>query len=231
MSGAAFNADEVVGPAVFWAGVMLFLLAAPLRGAAAEFSTAVRSRLGATAFIAYMAVHLLLYGFIFDVILAAFYGESYFSTGADLLVATNLFSPPSLIGLASNLAYNPIIEVSVPPIFSTALSFYSIAIAVVIAVLVVANIGRTRELAVAGAAAGKARAFLILPVVGIVFGASCCLSVAGLISLASPAATVLAASPWIYYVTYFLFPCLAIVLLYLNLRSMRVAGLTGPRDR
>jgi hypothetical protein len=216
-----FNIDELVGPAVFWVAAVFFLLAVPFREAARIFSKTVRTPFGAAVFALYMAAHLLLYGFIFQAVLAAIYGVGSFAVSAGFFVTTNLFSPPSLAGVTFDIAYNPIIVMGVPPVFSTALSFYSISVALVIAVLVVANVGRTRELSEVRMAMGRARAFVVLPALGIVLGASCCLSVAGLISLASPAASVLASSPWIYYVTYFLFPCLAIAVLHLNLRAMR----------
>lgn len=214
------NVDEVAGPAVFWVAAVFFLLAVPFRDAAREFAKSVRTTLGAAAFVLYISIHLLLYGFLFDVILAAYYGIGAFAATAGFFVTTNLFNPPSPTSFAFDIAYNPIMVLTAPPIFSAALSFYSISVALVIAVLVVANIGRTRELGKLRTGTNKAKAFVLLPAVGIVFGASCCLSVAGLISLAAPAAAVLTSSPWIYYVTYFLFPCIAVAVLYLNLRSM-----------
>jgi hypothetical protein len=216
-----FNVDELAGPAVFWFAAVFFLLAVPFREAARIFSKSVRTSFGMAAFSLYMAIHLILYGFLFQAILASIYGVSSFAATGGFFVTTNLFSPLSLVSVAFDIAYNPIIVMSAPPVFSTALSFYSIAVALVIAVLVVANIGRTRELGKLRTATGRARTFVVLPILGIVFGASCCLSVAGLVSLASPAASLLASSPWIYYVTYFLFPCIAVAVLYLNLRAMR----------
>jgi len=76
---------------------------------------------------------------------------------------------------------------------------------------------------------------LVFPGLGIVFGASCCLSVPVLITLAAPTAAALSASLWIYDVTYFFFPLVAVVLLYLNLRSVNriasnVAGVSGRVD-
>lgn len=219
-AGVALNLDEIVGPGVFWCAVVFFLLAVPLRGAARLFLGAVRTRAGAAIFVGYMLVHLLLYGFLFDVVLASVYGVGYFSTGAGLLLSTNLFSPPSLLTVAFDVAYNPIMVVSLPPIFTGALSFYSISVALVIAVLVVANVAKTRDFGSRLTSSGRARTFVVLPAIGIVFGASCCLSVAGLVTLAAPAASLLASDPWIYYSTYFLFPCVAVAVLYLNLRSM-----------
>jgi hypothetical protein len=216
----SLNVDEVAGPAVFWVAAVFFLLAVPFRDATRLFAKSVRTALGAAAFVVYIAIHLLLYGFLFEVILASYYGIGALAASAGLFVTTNLFSPPSPVSLAFDIAYNPIIVLTAPPIFSAALSFYSIAVALVIAVLVVANIGRTRELGRLRTGTNKAKAFVLLPAVGIVFGASCCLSVAGLISLAAPATALLTSSPWVYYATYFLFPCIAVGVLYLNLRSM-----------
>ena len=223
-----FNIDELVGPGVFWVAAVFFLLTVPFRDASRLFSRSIKTAFGAAVFVLYLSVHLLLYGFIFQAVLAAVYGVGSFATGAGLFVTTNLFSPPSVASVTFDLAYNPIIVMGVPPVFSAALSFYSISVALVIAVLVVANIGRTRELSELRLRTGKARAFLVLPALGIVFGASCCLSVAGLISLASPAAAVLTSSPWIYYVTYFLFPCVAVAVLYLNLRAMGKVSAVEP---
>lgn len=214
------NVDELLGPGVFWCAAVFFLLAVPFREATLTFSKYVRTSLGMGVFALYMAIHLLLYGFLFDAILASIYGASYFAASAGFFVTTNLFSPASLVSTIFDIAYNPVIVMTAPPVFSAALSFYSIAAALVIAVLVVANVGRTKELGKLRTAKGKARAFVALPAIGIVLGASCCLSVAGLITLAAPAASILA-STWIYYVTYFLFPCIAVVVLYLNLRSIR----------
>jgi hypothetical protein len=220
-AGAAFNLNEVFGPAVFWCGLVYFLLSVPFREAAGTFARSVRTSPGAAVFALYMTVHLLLYGFLFEGVLASIYGIGSFAAPAGLLVTTNLFAPLSLGSLVFDLAYNPIVLMTAPPVFSAALSFYSVAVAFVIAVLVVANMGRTRELGALRTATKKAKTFVVLPTMGIVLGASCCLSVAGLVSLATPATSILTSSPWIYYVTYFLFPCIAVVVLYLNLRAMK----------
>lgn len=218
--GAIFNLNEVVGPAVFWCAAVYFLLSVPFREATSAFGKAIRTPLGTGVFALYMTIHLILYGFLFEGILATIYGVGSFSATSGLFVNTNLFSPLSPASLVFDLAYNPVILLTAPPVFSAALSFYSVSVALVIAVLVVANIGRTREMGTLLRAAKRARAFVLLPTVGIVLGASCCLSVAGLVSLASPATSVLTSSPWIYYVTYFLFPFIAVAVLYLNLRAM-----------
>ncbi len=97
-------------------------------------------------FVLYMAIHLLLYGFLFEVILTSVYGVGAFAVVPGLFVYTNVFLPPSLLGTIFDISYNPSIVITVPPVFSTALSFYSISVALVIAVLVLANVGKTKEL-------------------------------------------------------------------------------------
>ena len=66
----------------------------------------------------------------------------------------------------------------------------------------------------------KSRAMVIFPALGIALGASCCLSVPLLVTVAAPSAAALSSSLWLYDATYFLFPPLAVVLLYGNLRSV-----------
>ena len=61
---------------------------------------------------------------------------------------------------------------------------------------------------------------VIFPALGIVLGASCCLSVPILVTVAAPSAAVLSSSLWLYDATYFLFPPAAVILLYLNLYSV-----------
>ena len=180
-------------------------------------------------FAGYLAVHLVVYGFVLEGILAAAYGTGGFTVSPGLLVTTDVFSPPSLSSAFFDLAYNPSIVATVPPVFSVALSFYSISMAVAIAVLVVANVARTRELGELCTRWGKARSFVLLPAVGVALGASCCLSVAALLTIVAPSASVLSSNIWVYYTTYFAFPGLAAFLLWFNLRSIRrISARLGP---
>ena len=218
--GVSPNPNELLGSFLFWYGVAYLLLTFPFRDATRGFLSYVRKPFGGGVFSGYLAIHLILYGFLLEAILTTVYGSRALAVVPAFLVSTNVFSPPSLLSTIFDLAYNPSIVVTVPPVFSAALSFYGVSVAAVIAVLVVASIGRTREIGELCSKAKRARSFVALPALGIVFGASCCLSVAGLVSLAVPSASLLTSVIWIYYVTYFLFPCVAVVLLYLNFRSI-----------
>jgi hypothetical protein len=218
------NPSELFGSILFWGAALYMVFAFPLNRSVRNFAKALHTRLGAAVFASYLTVHLLLYGFVLDGIIAATFGASYLNVGiSGLLVTTDTFLPPSLLSTLFDLSYNPSVLVTFKPIFSAELSAYSVAMALIIAMLVVANIGKTRELGRLGSSQRKATSFVVVPALGIVLGASCCLSVAGLISLyALPFATTAALQTSLpfYYATYFGLPLLAILVLYMNLRSV-----------
>lgn len=215
----AVNPSELLGSVLFWVAVAILVLAFPLREATAEFYRYVQSAAGAATFGVYLAVHLVLYGFLLEAIVTTVGHLQALTTGPGLLITTNDFLPPSLANTGFDLAYNPSISISAPPYFGAALSLYGICVAVIIAALVVANVSETRKLGKLCSDGKKARTYVLLPAIGIVLGASCCLSVAGIVSLAVPAASLLTSIAWVYYLTYFVFPLVAAALLYLNLRS------------
>jgi hypothetical protein len=214
------NPNELFGSLFVWGAVIFLVLRFPLRQTSRSFWEYVRMPFGIALFAAYMIVHLVLYGFLLEGLLTVVYGAEFFAVTPAVLVTTNVFSPPSLTSTLFDLAYNPSVLLTIAPVFSAALSLYTISVSLVIAVLVVANVGRTRELGALCTRGKRARSFIVLPALGILFGASCCLSVAGLISLAAPSALILSSEIWIYYLAYFILPALAVVLLYLNLHSI-----------
>ena len=222
------NPAELIGPAIFFASFLFVLLSFPLRGATESFARSVRTRFGAAIFAGYLAVHLLLYGFLLDEILTLSYGSALLAVPTTgVFVYTDVFYPPSLASMLFNLTYNPSIILTIPPFFSAALSAYSVAIALLIAILVVANASETRKVSRLCSLAKKARSYVLVPVLGIVLGASCCVSVAGLVSLYTlplEVAGSISNDALVYYLTYFFLPAFAAVLLYLNLRSVRRAS-------
>jgi hypothetical protein len=236
------NPAELAGALAFWTGFVLIVLAFPLRAVLLDFVRSLKTALGPAVFGAYLATHLLLYGFILEGIVTAIHGPQLLGVSTPtLFVYTDTFVPPSIPSALLDLSYNPAIVFTFPPEFSAALSFYSISMAVVIAVLVVANVVRTRELGKLCTASKMAKSFVLLPMVGVALGSSCCLSVAGLVSvylLPAALADALASNLMLYYFTYFVLPAFAVVVLYLNyvsvakfsstLRSHTV-GLSLPR--
>ncbi|MDG6942330.1 MAG: hypothetical protein JRN34_05345 [Nitrososphaerota archaeon] len=215
---------ELAGALVFWVAVVSMLLAFPLRAAFQDFVRSLRTAVGPAVFVTYLASHLLLYGFVLEGIVTAFQGPQLLGISTPgLLVYTDTFVPPSLFSALLDLSYNPAIIFTYPPEFSAALSFYSISMALIIATLVVANVVRTRELGKLCTVSKRARAYVLAPMVGIILGSSCCLSVAGVVSLfllPAALADTLASNLVVYYFTYFILPVFAAVVLYLNYISV-----------
>lgn len=218
---ASPNPSELLGSLFFWIGAIYLLFSFPLREAARSLGSSLRKSQGAGLFAGYLAVHLVLYGFVLEGILATTYGTGGLTVSPGVLVTTDVFFPPSLSSAVFDLVYNPSIVATIPPVFTVALSFYSICMATVIAVLVVANVARTRELGELCTRWGKTKSFVLLPALGVALGASCCLSVAALLAMVAPSVSVLASALWVYYTTFFAFPCLAAFLLWFNLRSIQ----------
>jgi hypothetical protein len=214
------NPSELVGSFLFWSGLVYLLLVFPLRGELKSLSRYLRTVMGASVFVGYVAVHLVLYGFLLDEIIASVFGSSSLAVNQAFFVSTNVFLPPSFLNAMFDLAYNPSIIVAVPPIFSAALTFYAISVALVIGILVVVSVGKTREIGSLCSRGNKAKSFVLLPAIGVVLGASCCLSVAGLVGLVVPSIADLASILWVSLAIYFLLPSFAMLLLYLNLRSI-----------
>ncbi len=225
------NPAELLAPAFFWYAVSLALIAYPLRKAWRAFATHVRTAAGAGVFVLYLAVHIVLYGFMLESILVSVFDRPFVSASASVYVTTSVFAPPTLPNAILALWFNPWITLTIPPVFNDALSFYSIGIAVIIAILIVANVGMTRELGRVCSAAMRSRTMVLFPALGIVLGASCCLSVPILVTVAAPSALVLSSSQWVYDATYFFFPPVALVLLYLNLLSVEGIAATVKSSR
>lgn len=217
---ASPNPAELLAPGLFWYAVAFLLFTYPLRDAFDAFRKYIKTVLGAGVFALYLALHVVLYGYMLESILVSFFDEPFVSSATRIFVTTSVFAPPTLANAILGLWYNPWITVTIPPSFDDALSFYSIAIALVIAVLIVANIGKARELGKLCSTTLRSRTMVIFPALGIVLGASCCLSIPVLIVLAGPGAAVLSSTLWLYDLTYFLFPPFAVILLYANIRAV-----------
>jgi len=215
---AALDYNEVIGPLLFWSAFAILLLTFPLRSAAKTCLRSLHTRQGAVIFCVYLVIHLFVYGFLLELILASIYGISVPLTPS-LIVTTNVFSPPSPVSTLFNLGFNPSISFDLPPVLSGALSFYAVAVAVLVDVLILANIGEARKLR-RSSGLGRLRAsYVLMPVLGLVLGASCCISVPALVSYAFPSAATGATYDWIYDASYFFFPAFAISILFANLRS------------
>jgi hypothetical protein len=223
-STAIFLSQEVIGPILFWYAVALLALVFPLRIPMKACLQSLSTRLGSLVFVAYLAIHLIVYGFVLELILSAVYGVG-FSLSPSLTVATEIFRPPTSLNILYDIAFNPSISFDLPPVLSGAVSTYAIAVAVLVDVLILANVSKAIELGRLTTVLATAKSYFVIPLVGLVLGAACCVSVPALVSYAYPAILLSSSFDWIYDATYFFFPAFALVILYLNFYSMcRISG-------
>lgn len=213
------GADEVVGPVLFWAAATGLALRFPLRRFVGDWLSAMRTKLGAAVFWPYLALHLVIYGALLELLLGSVYGFSA-TLSPSLTFSTNAFGPPSLTAALADVTFSPTATFTIPPVFSGALSLYSICVAFLVDLLVVVNVVKTSELGRLRKAKDRAAAFFVLPAVGVVLGASCCLSVPALVSITAPAFASTTTFAWIYTASYFLFPAFALAVLFVNVRAV-----------
>ncbi len=204
---------------MLWTVVVLLVLSFPLRRALNLFTKYVRTKRGLITFISYTSVHLILYGLLLEVVLGYVYRIPANTNSFSYYFASTLFYPLSLPNVVAGFGFNPSISLILPPFYNLGLTLYSISLALFIAILVTSNVMRISELGNACNATQKSRAFVILPALGVIGGAACCLSLPVLISLVAPAATLLANSPIAYYVANFVFPPVTAIALKYNMDS------------
>lgn len=188
---------------------------------------------GIFVYVVYTSLHLLVYGIILETIVASVYPSLWdVPVQAGAILSSQPLYPLNALTLLGNYFFNPNLIALVPPIFDVSLSLYSIAMAIIIGILVQVNIMRTIEFRNTCSLAWRSTTFLALPIIGVVGGASCCLSLPLFVTLLA-APTVSLASPSIiaaYFLTYFLFPPGTAVILKLNLDSInRIKRVLSPQ--
>lgn len=220
-----FDGYEALASFLFWFSLISLAIIFPLRKTAILFLNYAKTVRGALVFVTYLTVHIFLYGLILEGILLYLYKVPQIVYQSSATFSSILAYPESVASVFEDFAFNPSLNISIPPGYSLALSLYSIGIALVIAILVVANVMKVTEISKACTIGQRSRALVILPALGVIGGAACCISLPFLISLAVPAAAVLSNSIGVYYIAYLGFPIATAVALKYNLDStVRIAS-------
>ena len=220
-----FNYIETLASLSFWAPLVCLVFLFPLRSTLALFSRCIRTARGVLVFTTYLVVHLILYGLLLETLLDYAYKLPQITSQPTVSVTSSVLYPLSLPAMVTSFGFYPSFSILLPPSFNLVLSLYSITLAVVIAILVAVSVMRVVDLGKLSAFTQRAHAFVLLPVIGVIGGAACCLSLPVLISLATPTAAAFSDSPVVYYTAYFLFPCATAFGLKFNVDSMnRIAS-------
>ncbi len=225
-----FNPYEAVASLLFWLPLLFALFIYPLRYIVSLFTRYIRTVWGTLIFAIYLTVHLLLYGLILEGILLYIYKVPPIINQAAFSFSAILAYPQSFVTTLEDFAFNPALNVAIPPGYALGLTLYSFVVAIIVAVLVVTNVMKVRELSKDCSFGQKSRVFVALPALGVVGGATCCLSVPFLLSLFAPVTAIVSGSLAAYYVAYLAFPAATVVALKYNLDStMRIASKLSVR--
>lgn len=225
---SVFDSYEAFASFLFWFSVVSLAFLFPLRNITKLFLRYLRSAKGALIFVSYLSVHLILYGLILEGIIIYLYKVPEIISQGSVTFTSLLAYPESVISILENFAYYPSIGIAIPPAYDLIISLYSIGVAVVIAVLVVANIMKVGEISKVCTLGQKSRAIVVLPALGVIGGAACCLSIPFLISLVAPATALVSNSIDAYYVAYLGFPVATAIALKYNMdATLRIASKIG----
>jgi hypothetical protein len=227
-SGAG-NADlpsviSAVLALLFWVAVTLITFLFLFKDLLRRFAAILRVKKWAMfLFPCYLIIHLLIYGLVVENILVLTFGSSGFSNSifGGFIVLGNAFYPHTLGNALLQITLNPSLALYIPPYFGLDWGPFSFYSAVVIGMLVVVHIERLGKLRQPLRRVGGS---VVYPAVGVVGGASCCVSLPVLILTLSPvASSALLVPMWVAlaYALYFVLPLSVIALLLIGLRQPR----------
>ncbi len=215
----SFQIYEGLASLLFWSSIVGLVLLFPMRYIVPLFAKYIKSVRGISIFGSYMTVHLVLYGLILEGIVAYSFKIPSSITQLEAFVNSVALSPINAISILAGFSFNPSIDLYIPPVYAMALSFYTISLSFIIAILVLTNVLKVMEIGKTCGRAFKSRSLIILPTLGVVGGAACCLSLPVLVSLAAPTTVLLSDNPIVFYTAYFVFPVATAIGLKFNMDS------------
>jgi hypothetical protein len=215
---SSFNLYETLSSFIFWVPVVSLALWFPLRSTVMLFVQYMRTSRGKLLFASYTGIHLILYGYLLQMILVYAHKLPDITSQPSVYFGSTLQYPAFISAIITSYGYYPNISILIPPSFNLVWSFYSVSLALIIGILVVTNVLQVVDLGNICALVQKTRAFIFLPVTGVIVGATCCVSFPVLISLASLFAAIFSDSA-AFLTAYFLLPCAAGIALNYNLES------------
>ncbi len=206
---------------IFWALILVMVFGVILRNAFLSFLGVLRRRMWARILLpSYLLVHLLVYGLVLERILVSIFGRPDYNVGQYVFVQPGgAFYPHTLFNALIQLTLNPSIILFLPPFYGIELTLFSFSSAIIISVLIVVHLER---LSVCADTIRKAGGSVLYPLIGVVGGASCCISLPGIFLDFTPlASSILLVPLWVdvLNVLYYLLPVTVIALLALTLKQ------------
>lgn len=211
--------------AAFWLLFIYFIFYLLLGRIFSSFIGVLRRRVWARVlFPAYLAVHIVVYGYVLEKIVVLSSSRSLPTLSPQAyLMAIYYYSPHTLVEALISMTQNPGIFIILPPFYAVVLGPFALFSAFLIGVLVVVH---TDRLLRAAGRLKRAGGSVIYPAIGIVGGASCCISLPDLAAYGSPfGATALSTGVWtgLLYSLYYFLP-LTVIIAFLATLLPAVSG-------
>ncbi|MBX8632189.1 MAG: hypothetical protein J9259_06705 [Thermoplasmata archaeon YP2-bin.285] len=209
---------------VFWLAVSFVTFEFFFRNDIAVFVRLIKEKWWAPIFFAaYLTIHLLVYGLVLENILVLTFGSPGVvasQRASAFIFLSNAFYPHTIGNALLQITLNPSFEIVVPPYYGLVLGPFSFYTAAIIGVLVILHINR---LSLIRGAIRRVGGSIVYPAVGVVGGASCCISLPVLITEFTPIASgILIVPMWVDLLNalYYLLPISVMVALYAGLGQL-----------
>ncbi|MEM3851913.1 MAG: hypothetical protein QXP70_02825 [Methanomassiliicoccales archaeon] len=202
---------------LFWILLVYLVLSVPMRNALKKCMRLLKSGRWAVVFVAYLSVHLIVYGLLLERILSSVTNYSdYPSIGYHAYFSFTEAFFPHTVGIAViELLQNPSVVLVAPPYYELVLSAYAFFSAFIIAILVVL------QLNLIAAIRRRGKSMMVLyPAIGVAGGATCCISLPALLvnyGVIGVAVATFAAIEDIFLALYFLLPLAVMISFYFSL--------------
>ena len=213
-----YSLSVILGNILFWSSLLLILSKSALRKVFNYLGKNI-NKLGLSILLAYLSIHYFVYSIALEKLLTGIYGQLFYVNTPFFSFSVTPFYPASPYTAFVNLLFNPTIVAGFPPNYYIELSAYSIILGFIIGSVVTATILKVIELS----KRIKIRAILIAPILGVIAGGSCCISLPILLATVIPAANVLFFLPignTALFLAYILLPPITAIGLTLHFNSL-----------
>ena len=180
----------IFGNILFWLSTLMLLFRTGLKLVFNYLSRNINGK-GYAIYGTYLTIHYVVYSIALERLLTAIYGQLFSISSSFVSFNVSPYYPGGLYAALVNLLFNPSIAIGFPPNYYLELTFYSIAMGFIIGGIVTATILRVLDMS----RFVKIRAILLAPLLGVIAGGSCCVSIPILIASAIPAANFLLLVP------------------------------------
>ncbi|AHC52282.1 hypothetical protein SUSAZ_10590 [Sulfolobus acidocaldarius SUSAZ] len=206
-----FPLSQLVPLTIFW----IFMTILVLRTALSDEAKMVifgKDRLRWMIFFIYLAIHYAVYSLAIELLLGQFsQGNNLLYIGPPFAIYITPFSvSPSLTGLALSLILNPTLLIHLSDQLVIELSFYSISMGLLISFLV------TSSLMIVISTRKRLKYLALVPMLGILVGASCCVSIPVLLatSIEAVGVVLLTTFSWeVVFIAYVILPLVTVIVL------------------